>query len=352
MPYAWGQYGSSSLVARLSGEPIQETQPYAELWYGAHPKAPSVVGSRFLNTILEEDPVGILGASSVRSFGPKLPFLAKVLSIRTALSIQAHPSLELAAELHRADPEHYPDTNHKPEVSYALSELELLHGIRKKIDLSCCPELQALIKGDNPFFELMQLPEVRVREAALELVQRLKAQSPRSPEEAWILELCDDYPEGDIGFFCFFLLDYQRLPAGSVVITPPGVPHAYLRGELFECMANSDNVLRAGLTPKHRDIAGLLRVVAQRAEASNTPRDEGVWRVLSDFTPEFELSILQEEYYQGPLGASSNVSLLLALDEGSSIGGSPLAPGQAALIPAGVEIELQGGPKLFRVRVP
>ena len=135
MHYPWGKYGNSSLIADLTNSPTAERdEPFAEFWIGAHKKAPAetVVDGKnwFLDKLIGKYPEELLGSFVQQKFGAELPFLFKVLSVRTALSIQAHPDKAQAVELHARDPENYPDANHKPEVAIALSPLTMLIGFR------------------------------------------------------------------------------------------------------------------------------------------------------------------------------------------------------------------------------
>ncbi|NLE45596.1 MAG: mannose-6-phosphate isomerase, class I [Chloroflexi bacterium] len=288
--YAWGARGGDALIPKLLGITPEQDRPYAELWIGAHAKAPSDVAigdDRVpLDQLIHEHPDFILGAEVSREFGGRLPFLLKVLSAVEPLSIQAHPDRRQAEVLHVCDPEHYPDDRHKPEISVALDSLDALVGFRPLDDLNRNlrrhPELSDFVGRDvvsqtvrvgdapakTPHESVRVLVEAMVKHAtecpddlgrALDaLQQRLMRLPSLDEEERLFLELRCRYPGPDIGLFCVFLLNRVRLNAGQGLYIGPGIPHAYLRGNIVECMANSDNVVRIGLTDKFRD-AGALR---------------------------------------------------------------------------------------------
>ena len=293
MDYAWGTKDVCAFIPRLLGIPAEPGKPYAELWMGAHPKAPSEIdlgGRRVpLDEAIAKAPQAILGPRVAARFGAKLPFLLKVLSAGQPLSIQAHPNKAQAAALHARDPEHYPDDNHKPEIAVALEYLEVMVGFRPahQIDyeLDRHPELA----------ELAGLPAVRVVREAVgadplaqaravyqaftslladatarpdgmaasldRLETRLRRKGHYIPSEARFLDLRERYSGADVGHLAPFFLCTTVLGEGDGLYTPAGVPHAYLRGNLVECMANSDNVVRVGLTPKFRDVQALAEIL-------------------------------------------------------------------------------------------
>lgn len=284
--YPWGKVGSQSIISTLTGN--NSEAPMAELWMGAHPKAPSKVlidgdGTLPLDKVIAENPEAILGPKVLAEFGPTLPFLFKVLSVGAPLSIQAHPDKELAKKLHQKDPANYPDDNHKPEVAIAITPVEALCGFRplKDIKAACriTPELVELLgdalhskindfeKHDKAtllkeiYSRVMTSDVGTVTKLCKDLYNRLSQVSELEdlhPEEQWIVELSKSYPEGDVGIFSFYLLNLIKLKPGEGVFLKANTPHAYLSGDMVECMANSDNVVRAGLTPKHKDIPTLL----------------------------------------------------------------------------------------------
>ncbi len=291
--YAWGTRGPDAFIPQLLGQAPEPGQPYAELWMGAHPKAPSRVvlpdgNTMVLPAFIEADPKGTLGTEVFDCFGG-LPFLLKVLSAGQTLSIQAHPNKAQAETLHAADPQHYPDDNHKPEIAIALDGLTALMGFRPFSELNAAlraypeianfigqpaqqlmatedvsPEIQTAITGQL-FRELVKRAEGNqdAMIAAIDrLVIRLGSQSRvLTDAELRFLHIQQRYGSRDVGVIAFFLLNLVKLSPGQGLYIEAGVPHAYLEGNIIECMANSDNVVRVGLTPKYRDARTLLEIV-------------------------------------------------------------------------------------------
>ncbi len=293
-PYEWGTRGREAFIPRLLGFEPEPGRPYAELWIGAHSKAPSKImvngGTVPLDQWIAAHPEEILGQAVVRRFGPRLPFLLKVLSAGEALSIQAHPDKTQAAALHARHPQHYPDDNHKPEIAVALEPLAALVGIKPLAGLlealELYPELAGFIGQEAAGrlrseyaageAEPSQLSRIlfasllrrsvthagELSEAIDHLAVRLRSRrgSFREPE-ALFLELREKYPGPDVGLFFLFLLNLVHLQEGQAIFTHAGVPHAYLKGNMIECMANSDNVVRVGLTPKFKDAETLVEIM-------------------------------------------------------------------------------------------
>ncbi len=318
--YAWG---SRTSLAQLLGRP-PAAQPEAELWIGAHPKAPSRLSDgRSLLDVIRADPAGMLGDDVQARFGARLPFLLKVLAVDSPLSLQAHPNLEQAARGFMREqasglpidaPERsYKDDNHKPELLCALTPFEALSGFRRPAEaaelfewlgvssLELSRELRA---GDadalkRAFSLLMTLPpDARARVVA-EVLGRCEQASSAGGRFAgsisWALKLAAQYP-GDIGVVASLLLNHLKLAPLEAVYLEAGRLHAYLRGTGVEIMANSDNVLRGGLTPKHVDVAELSSVLVFDSPAMGActtrelPSGEVVYETPA---PEFQLSRLE-----------------------------------------------------------
>jgi mannose-6-phosphate isomerase len=357
--YAWG---SPTVIPDLLGVP-PTGEPQAELWIGAHPDAPSVVdvdGVRLtLAELIEKDPEGMLGSATLRRFGPRLPYLLKILAIDQPLSIQAHPSIEQAEGGFAAeeaagvpiDAPHrlYRDRMHKPEMIVALTDVMALLGFRQPAEAADLiteldvPDLRddaaSLRKaGLEPVVRrwlLMPDDEVAARVAAVvEAAGKVTTELGRL-----IVRLGERYP-GDRGVLLALLLQYERLSSGEAVFVPAGVPHCYLSGVAIEPQASSDNTLRAGLTPKHVDAAELARVLRYEA---------GPHRVLplrvgprgAAFAPpvdEFELAELVLKDVPVTLGANEPRIVLVTVGSAQvSAGGDTvrLARGRAAFVPAG-----------------
>ncbi|KAL7409112.1 mannose-6-phosphate isomerase [Mrakia frigida] len=306
--YAWGKIGASSKAAQYGtttpGFTIDEKTPYAELWMGTHPSCPSqsLANSTLLSTIIASDPTAYLGSKIVAHFGPDMPYLFKVLAIGKALSIQAHPSKKLAEKLNAERPDVYKDANHKPEMALAITPFEGFCGFRPLSSISTyltsVPELAALIGPQalstlvaiatpsiqnlddataspaqkvalkQVFEALMTAPDDLVKEELAKLVARYKAGGTLVSEDEkaeeglteLVLQLESEFP-GDVGVFCAFLLNVVKLQAGEAVFLRADEPHAYISGDIIECMATSDNVVRAGLTPKLRDVPTLVSML-------------------------------------------------------------------------------------------
>jgi mannose-6-phosphate isomerase len=265
-PYAWGMIGSSSLVAQLASKSssIDSNKPYAEYWMGTHPKGESYLldqNQSSLKTYLNHD----------------LPFLFKVLSVQTALSIQAHPNKEHAKILHQLNPKEYPDDNHKPEMAIALTEFECLCAFRpyeeintfiqkyKQLQILCGKEVCEQFSNANSSNQqslLKKLYSNLMQSSPAVIAQCVDAhlQSIDSHDELSNLfqRLNKQYPGGDVGLFSIYFFNYMVLNPGEAILLKANVPHAYLHGECIECMACSDNVVRAGLTPKFKDISTLI----------------------------------------------------------------------------------------------
>ncbi|KAI0269431.1 mannose-6-phosphate isomerase [Gloeopeniophorella convolvens] len=307
--YDWGKLGTSSKVAvfaqsaGLSEFSVDESKPYAELWMGTHPKSPSLVSSsgETLANYLSKHPA-LIGQKVVEKFDAadgNLPFLFKVLAIEKALSIQSHPDKPTAKELHAQHPDIYKDPNHKPEMALALTPFTALCGFlplpRIAAYLAAVPELAALIPKAvldeftsvastadasapgakqalrDVFAAVMTAPTDAFAAQLAALVARYEAGGAGAEEadlRELVLRLNAQFP-ADIGTFCAFLLNYVQLAPGKAIFLGAGEPHAYISGDIIECMANSDNVIRAGLTPKLRDIPNLVSTLTYAAAPSS-----------------------------------------------------------------------------------
>lgn len=290
--YAWG---SRTAIAEFTGRPTPTPHPEAELWLGAHPADPAYLetggGAESLLEVVAADPIGQLGAASVAEFGDQLPFLLKVLAADEPLSLQAHPSAQQAADGFAREEaagvplnspvRNYRDRNHKPELVVALDRFEALAGFRdpgdtvdlfRALDVEALTPYVNLLAGQSDadglralFTTWITLPQpsldVLVPAVLDGAVRYLSSDDARFVGEArTLLELGERYP-ADAGVLASLLLNRLTLEPGEGIYLPAGNLHAYLRGLAVEVMANSDNVLRGGLTPKHVDVPELLRVL-------------------------------------------------------------------------------------------
>lgn len=367
-PYAWG---SRTAIAALRGLAVPSAGPEAELWLGGHPQAPSRLDDRSgptLPSLIERDPVGVLGRRVADTFGARLPYLMKILAADAPLSLQAHPDQATAAAAYARHHPGYTDPYHKPELLVALDEFEALCGFRapdRSAELlaslevaGLAPVVAALRTGKTGHERLrgavtglLALPE-RDR---TELVAAVAATG--YPLAA---RLAADYP-GDVGVLLALLLNEVRLAPGEAVFMPAGNPHAYLRGLGVEIMAASDNVLRGGLTVKRVDVPELLRVL--RFEVLDDPvRPPGaVAPGLSSWpvpVADFALCRAVPEHAGGRLVLPPGGPRVLLCTRGtvtaSGAGGElELSAGTAAFVPAGdPAVTVRGWGDLFQASVP
>jgi mannose-6-phosphate isomerase len=289
-PYAWG---SHTVIAELQGRPAPTVKPEAELWMGAHPSAPSGVeraGARTtLDAVIAADPAGELGAECAARFGGRLPFLLKVLAAQTALSIQVHPSREQAEAGYQAENErglalgdksrNYVDDWPKPEILCALTPFEVLAGMRTAADAAAllralevtelAPLATELARGPGTTALSRSLATILTWPAAgrgafvnavVAACERVAAGGGEYAAAcAAAVRLAGEHP-GDLGIVASLLLRHAVLQPGEAVFLPAGGLHAYLHGAGVELLANSDNVVRAGLTAKHIDVPELLKL--------------------------------------------------------------------------------------------
>ena len=283
-PYPWGTVDA---IADLQGRPVPAPGPEAELWMGAHPSAPSALHRPpaplvTLDALIATDPERELGPEVMASFGGRLPFLLKVLSAARALSIQVHPSraqaeagyaAENARGLPLGDPgRNYVDDWPKPELLCALTPFEVAAGLRSPADASALlqalevDELKPLAADltDMPaaLASILRWPEPAALVASVVAAcQRLSGSGgPYADACAAAVRVASDHP-GDIGVVALLLMRHEVLQPGQAVFMPAGGLHAYLRGTGLELLANSDNVVRSGLTGKHIDVPELLKLL-------------------------------------------------------------------------------------------
>lgn len=284
--YAWG---SVDAIPKLLGI-AASGRPAAELWIGAHPDDPSRWPGHpdrpGLDELVADAPDRLLGTAAASAFGPRLPFLMKVLAADKALSMQVHPTsaqaeagfaAEEAAGLERGSPErNYSDAHHKPELAYALSTFDAFCGFRPEaqtaelfdaLDVPGLRPYSSVLTGAGglraTFTTLLTLSgsaRDRLIEATVAGCRRLAAAGGHWAAAAGASVLAaEDFP-GDVGAVLALMLNHVRLAPGEAIFLGAGNVHAYLRGMCIEVLANSDNVLRCGLTPKHVDVPELLRI--------------------------------------------------------------------------------------------
>ncbi|XP_063227506.1 mannose-6-phosphate isomerase [Bacillus rossius redtenbacheri] len=377
--YHWGKLGSASLVARLgrANDPrlaVREESPYAELWMGTHPSGPAVVRAtgEALGGWLRRNPCS-LGARVLEQFGQDLPFLFKVLSVRQALSVQAHPAKGHAEELHRLRPDLYKDPNHKPELAVALTPFQAMCDFRpaKEIRsfLQNIAELREVVGEDAAsrfvtcdeagqqealkacFSALMMASSDCVASQLTCLIKRVSTlgEADRNFVLAPLLEELESQFPGDVGCFVIYFLNVMTLQPGEALFLAPNEPHAYLSGDCVECMACSDNVVRAGLTPKHKDIKTLCEMLTYNCQPAADKlfvpsREDDCTQVflppVSDFAVAHINVTLPKKRYA--LRQRSTASILLVV-EGSASTSDPellLSPGSVVFLPACAELSV------------
>jgi mannose-6-phosphate isomerase len=398
--YAWGTVGSHSSVATLKrdqngqlGLPfvLDEAKPYAELWIGTHASAPSRSKGKLLSEIIAENPAALIGKKTVEMFGSQsLPFLLKVLSVKQALSIQAHPDKALAEQLHRKFPDVYKvvsfllfffffvfnflkkDPNHKPEMTLALTPFEVLCGFRPPHEvlahIASVPELRALLgegvvqqaerETDGSkvlrgvFGALMTANEEAVKVQVAALVARLKAAANVDKLLQAVLRIHGDYP-GDVGVFCPFILNHFWLAPGEAVFLGPNEPHAYLSGDCIECMATSDNVVRAGLTPKFRDCATLLSMLTYAVREPQALKGESVVPGVVGYyppVPDFQVEVCKA-HGELVVPPHNGACVGIVTSGNGTIAGVQVASGASIFVPCGQELHISGSITLFLASV-
>ncbi|GAV89540.1 PMI_typeI domain-containing protein [Cephalotus follicularis] len=401
--YDWGKIGLDSSVATLhaknSGANVLLDKPYAEFWMGTHESGPSYLvlqrdgvvnggvhgqcGTEIvsLKSWILKNPQ-VLGDRVLDKWGCDLPFLFKVLSVGKALSIQAHPDKDLATTLHKMLPNMYKDDNHKPEMALAITEFEALcgfisleelkvviHNVPEILELVGCAYASQVLHTDKEdgeekaksvllsiFTQLMSASEEMTDKVVTKLTSRLNTESQMrklTDKEQLVLQLEKQYP-ADIGVISAFFFNYVRLNPGEALYLGPNEPHAYLNGECIECMATSDNVVRAGLTPKHRDVPTLCSMLTYKQGfpqiLKGFPLSPYVTRYLPPFD-EFEIdSCILPQGASTVFPAIPGPSIyLVTVGLGTMHAGSSkdiATEGDVLFVPANTEISLTTASKL------
>lgn len=299
--YEWGKAAADSYVAKMKHMTDRDGK-YAELWVGTHVNCPSkTMSGELLGDFLCQSGVKDVFFSplhqSCAEFRDKLPFLLKILSIQTALSLQAHPNKTLAQKLHVKDPKNYKDPNHKPELIVALTPFEAL----------CCfrplHEILRLVHSTKPLDALLgNSARATTKENEKDIIKGMlrslysysfdrHARALRenidditvkgkaaTDEDRLFLRLMSEYPD-DIGCWMVYFLNYVQMEPGQGLFLSDSEPHAYIYGDGVEIMANSDNVVRAGLTPKWKDIETLLNMLSYSTDSFARAKHERRWSV-------------------------------------------------------------------------
>jgi mannose-6-phosphate isomerase class I len=396
--YAWGD---AQFIPRLLGIANPDARPFAELWIGAHPDLPAKVHVADtevdLNMLLREVPEQLLGSATAGQYSACLPYLLKVLAAAFPLSIQAHPTKKQAEEGFArenksgiplaAGERNYKDDNHKPEMIVALTDFYGLRGFRPLHEiastLDAVPEFRRMIPEFQPtstcltqrYEEFMNRTPEEVDAVLGPLVQRLRKTDCRTPfgpmdHEYWVLQCAERFCRNghhDPGLFSIYLLNLVHLRPGEGMYLPAGILHAYLRGAAMEIMANSNNVLRGGLTSKYVDVPELLRIVSFERSAPEIVRpvqigDTPEWAYRTP-AREFELRRIELERrvaYHSPTQHSADTLILVDVSDETQVTIASsgqvleLARGNIVLAPARVEYHLEstGPATVYKATVP
>jgi mannose-6-phosphate isomerase len=380
-PYAWG---STVALAEMLGRPSPSPGPEAELWVGAHPAGPAGLRRDSVRTTLDQviaaEPERELGPACVARFGPRLPFLLKILAAEQALSIQTHPDAEQARQGFRAENErgialgdparNYVDDWPKPEVICAITPFEALAGFREPADAARLIEALGVTELAALAADLRERGDLRQALGRIlawpkpdrpELLDQVVAGCRRLPEP-WrtagqaATKIASDYP-GDIGVVASLLLRHLELQPGEALFMPAGGIHAYLRGVGIEVLANSDNVVRAGVTAKHIDVPELLKLVDPSVRV---PLLEPM--PLSAAVTGFDAGVSEFRLYRLDLGAEpvalpgAGPRLVVCLDGDAVLddGACPLKLGRggACFVPASDPDVTVSGPGLVFAAAP
>ncbi|MGB3545774.1 MAG: mannose-6-phosphate isomerase, class I [Saprospiraceae bacterium] len=369
--YAWG---GTDYLPQLLGRSNSDNQPWAELWLGTHPKGTARLEAeeRTLADLIAEDPNAMLGEEVADKYGDQLPFLLKVLDVKQMLSIQTHPERgaakrgfrdeEKAGIARDAPDRNFRDRNHKPELAVALTEFYLLHGFRPTADIRASLEAFRGWEVMLPLLEkegitelyrhVMQLDQREVNQLLSPLQERLGKMSAdvldKEGADYWAAEAFRQYTdeEGnyDRGIFSVYWLNIVRLHPGEGIFQAAGIPHAYLRGACIELMANSDNVLRGGLTKKHIDVPQLLtNLNFSSIEPHHIQRVLTVdnWRHYPTPAEDFQLSVRQ--FNEGEVVEENDMGPAIYLVMSGSVqldDNTVLFKGQSCFLPAGAVMEL------------
>lgn len=404
--YAWG---SDSVIPSLFGYP-PASSPVAEVWLGAHPNDPSRVdcsdmeplfdpaqlypalypkkpAGQTLADYISSDASGILGEEIALRSGRELPYLLKIIAPAEPLSLQVHPSIdqaiagyaaEDAAGVPRDSPErNYKDANHKPELVYALTRFDALAGFRapRRIaevlrglhtDLTDNLRKLVLTRGVREAFQFAISEDTRpshdqIAQVAAACASRIALISPSRRADATVELLFEKFPD-DPGVVASLLLNPVTLRPGEALFVPAGTVHAYLHGTAIEIMAASDNVLRAGLTPKHVDVPELLRIVRPEAAPPVRIAPERISKSMSVlYAPvdDFELAIFDLRDANVWVSASTvwGPRTVVCLDGAAQLeaGGQRLTlnAGQAAFVPdSDGKLDMRGFGRLVVASVP
>lgn len=390
LEYPWGSEG---FIPELLGIKPSHNRPQAEMWMGAHKKAPSmvVVDNRLipLNRLIEEHPDDILGKSVSEKFFEEMPFLFKVLSASRPLSIQAHPDKGQAEAGFKRENKNqipldaanrnYRDDNHKPELICALTDMWALKGFREPDEIIGLFEpLEGILgkgftrilnekpdeSGIKAFFMcLMDMEKSKAADLVNDAIKVIQFLRNKEQAYEWMHRLNIEYP-CDIGVLSPLYLKVIKLAPGEAIFLPARELHAYLSGSGLEIMANSDNVLRGGLTQKHIDKDELMRILSfvpvkpQVITGDSNGEFETFYKTSSE---EFILSLIRlpenDSVYKKE--GDRGIEIMLCTEGKATITDSDkdysleIKKGNSILIPAAVKgYRIEGKATIYKASVP
>merc|ERR1719444_194724 len=376
---------------------IQDDKPYAELWIGTHPNGMSNICSTGSDededgeSFMEDGMTPMSLLEHVQS-NPKLhmgsetktdlTFLFKILSIEKVLSIQAHPDKKLAEQLHTSRPHVYKDPNHKPEMAVALTDdFEAMCGFRPvnhiAENLKKYPEFWEVIGQEaaenvlalehnpnssairgvlrNMFRKFNTADDELVQRQLTKLIGRLRLKQLRhdelSRDAKLMLKLADQFP-GDSGMMAPLMLNHVRLTRGQSFYIGANEPHAYISGEIIECMACSDNVVRAGLTPKLKDVDTLVSMLTYRTAVPTITRGKKMDECTTLYAPpvpDFLIELIEVSPYKSyEIDPVKSPSVLLTLNGSAALSQAEVkridvAYGSSVFVSANTRTLVQGG---------
>ena len=386
--YAWG---SKTALQSLLRDKSYAGKPVAEIWIGAHPIACSLVLEESqwipLDKIINKKPEVVLGTSIARRFDGKLPFLFKIIAVESPLSVQVHPNLEQAKDgFSRENSQgisidspkrNFKDSNHKPELICPLTPFEALSGFRNATEVEALmdrlftsPESEKIIKLKNlvlqrpvedNFRKLFTMSRTDQVELVKAVMRAAEIHENENPAFSWLLKIGVDYPE-DICVLAPIFLNYIKLDPGQAMYIESGEVHSYLQGEAVELMANSDNVVRGGLTKKHVNVEDFLGIVKFSSgpplilNAEKKGVSEFLYPPLCD---EFQLSVIR---VQGELKYSGQrhrgVEIVVCMEGEARLKDLEneclnLGKGDSVIIPAAVKgYTIAGNSIVYKASVP
>ena len=383
--YDWG---GTQFIPALMGVDNPNNEPYAEYWMGVHPAAVAEItteqGVVLLDKMLADEGKMLLGEKTLANFGA-LPYLYKVLDVANMLSIQAHPNKqnailgyekEEAAGIDLNAPvRNYKDKNHKPEVMVALSEFWLLHGFlapelleARLKEILQFNSLQAHFKGGDyealyRFFMQLSAEDADyiLKPLMLDAVRSVKSGSVDKSHPHW---WANKYYEGhvpekniDKGIFSIYILNIVQVAKYEGVFQGAGLLHAYLEGQNIELMANSDNVLRGGLTTKHVDVNELIQQVKFIPTYPNVLKGEALNENEIAYpcpVPDFGLTKIALTKGETYTIHTSGLEMLLLYQGDIQLEDILLKAGKVAMLPAGQSVVLTAysDSVLFKAFVP